>query len=170
MIVEVLELLKGHLSDGTNGAAVKIAAMPRRSGDSAPTALTGVFEETSDEAVGAQNVPATLPALGLSARLSGLRPDQAINTEGSGEISVLIRYLVANVDSDSAKAEASYSVRGVLKSLAVFFAGAGDANRALRSVQIINVTSITVLPMYQPLGDGFVSWAMEVTMTYRDYL
>jgi len=169
MIVEVLEMHRTWLVDGTHGAQALIDTVTRNASHAAPPTLVDVVDEMNDEATATENgMPANPPCLGMTAQVVGDSPDPAMNDLGDGLVEVAIRYLTRQSNAKIARRDAAYSSRGVLASLRQFAAGGQEASRQLRGVQLIQRTKLEFQTLYVPIGDGFCSGLFLVTYLYRD--
>lgn len=173
MILDTLRLVTDWLNDGTNGVNAKIATTPRDGGDSAPTSLTAIVDETRNGAAARRKLPATVPALVV--RLATAAPlDAEVGPNSDkryGDIPLAIWYGDRDATSENGNRDAHYilrTVERVLRQLTNPANGAGLTAKVRNSVTLLFWKDWRYNTQDEPLEDGTIHGALFVTARVQD--
>lgn len=161
MMLETVRIVADHLaSGGADGVATLLAAVPRDSGDAAPTAPT-VLDETRSLAVAIGRVT-TLPALTVALdEVTDMDPYTAQGTRDA-QVALVVRYVVRDA-TDVATRGAYYTLRAVSQSLDRL-----TLPSTRNDISVYSITDLRFLPPMQPLEDQWVVGGLRVVFQVRD--
>lgn len=162
MMLETIRIVADHLGgSGATGVSTLLAAVPRDSGDSAPTAPS-VLDETRSLTVAIGRAPSSLPALTVALdEVVDMDPRTAQGTRDC-EVALVIRYVTRGA-SDTATRDAYYTLRAVERSLDRM-----TLPSTRNEISVYSITDRRYLPPMQPLEDQWVVGGLRVVFQVRD--
>lgn len=169
MILEAVRIVRDWLDDATNpsgaGVNAKVALVPRDGGDPAP-GVVEFADETRADALAWGRLPSPSVAGRLMVtvevgRVGGNVDASIMPPVRNGEVPLVLRILRQTDTAASGTRDGLYVARAVLFSLAALNTNTASASRTRNNVALLNLDSITVLPLYHRIDDvdlvaGFV--------------
>jgi len=161
------------LADGTNGVNALLAGVPRDVGDSVPTSLADVMDETRDDITALRRIPDEQNVPIVFVFMPSDADFRAVNQgkQDADTFPVWIAYLDRDTGAAAAVRDASYVLRAVRKSLNRFHAGDATAiaarNRNSIEVRNGNVRMSLIRPNLQLEATSIVL-ALQVLYAVRD--
>jgi hypothetical protein len=165
-MLEVVRIVAGWLEDESTGVNALLPSVPRDGDDPQPDDVT-VLNEADD------NIPATgrLPLEDVPALVvhhTGVRWAEEQPVAGAirdGEVDILIRYQVENVETAVAWAETSYVLRAVERCLRGHAYG---EQSTINSITAYQITALSRARIDAPMEDTIVTSGVTVTLRIRD--
>lgn len=172
MIIEIERLIADWLGhedvSKTDGVNDYLPGIPRDAGDSQPTVLAAVYDETRDDCVASRNDPPNTPCLYLvQDSPMTLAGEVETQVRDSDDAVLAIRYLTTSYDTAQGIQDTSYTLRAVVKSLRAL-TQASSAERTRNSVCLLAIHDIVFVPITEAVGDSHVTGALVVTLEVRD--
>lgn len=170
MINETLRLATAWFQHATHGINAQLDAVPRDAGDSQPADLTVFADESQHADAALGRLPATAPALVVTCESASMIDDQVAADVGDGEVVLNIRLVVADVNAEDAKRDASYYLRALQWCVRKWVQEAPDATtRAKNSVSILSFGRMEFNSLYETVSDRVVSGGARMVCVVRDY-
>lgn len=178
MSAEAVRLVADWLARVDEGVNAVLALVPRFSGDSAPTAIAGIYDRARTPWVARGRVPRSgdnPPALPLALVMPGeITQDPSVKTSGEGykviggTLEVIVQVVVEDVDTDDGATDLSYYLRAVRGSLLNYAAAPNTAARTANGVQLVQLTKLAAHEPPAPAEDKRLTGAVAATFTTRE--
>ena len=169
MILETLRAVTDWLGDATYGVNAKIAALNLDAGDSVPPDVQTIADETRNGQVARQQIPANKPALMISLYEDATLVPEVMQSTRDGEVVVLIRLAVENIETDDGARDSFYIMRAVEQSLREFHRNDYAAtNRTRNGILIGPCVDMRQTTVYEPTEDGTVTSALLLRYQCRE--
>lgn len=168
MLLETLRMVTDALNSATYGVNTKLSGLSIDSGDSIPTSLAAIVDQTRSQDVAVGRYPAEFPCLVVS-----LNGDTQLNgflysDVRDGNVSVVIRYITQAENMATGVSEGFYVLRAVQQTLADFVSNDQAADRSRNNVQILEMTELVHRQMFENIDDANVVGALQTTFKVRD--
>jgi hypothetical protein len=172
MELEVIRMVTAGLSHGVFGVNAKLPGVPRDAGDLQPPNVT-IYNSTNHgwvtrREINRRSTGASFPALAVSIYRPAPIDGEIMTIYRDGEFDVLLEYLAADDDSETAGQDGLYTMRATLRTLAEFHRSANAALRARNGVELRFCKRIGQAPIFAVRGDVVVTAALLVTYAVRD--
>lgn len=172
MILETVRIVADWLANGTFGVNAVRTSVPKDTGVTDFPAVQ-IFDSTRDGRIGRggipQMLPTELPALLVTPADSPLEQNGAVIRPWppDARVTVLIRYVVRDMDTAKAERDTSQTIRAVWRSLGSLVTQRTGTTRASQ-VQLIGVTNMQAATLYESSQDTLVTGGVLVTCHVRD--
>lgn len=168
MILEVIRMVADALGHDEYGVNAKIAALPVDEGDSAPSTVVTIADETRNGDVARGRFPSGRPCLTVMLHQSvELDPEKQQGIR-DGEVDVVIRMVVEDVESENGNRDTYYVLRAVKQTIAAFMDNANVADRSRNDIQIKQVLGMQAVTQFQRVEDGIITAAIVLKLAVRD--
>jgi hypothetical protein len=173
MQLEVIRSVADWLAHATNGANAEIANVPRDGGDSAPTSLVAVLDETRSEILALKRIPDEQTPPFLFVWFSGDAALSAVNQakQDADSFEITIAYVDRDSNAAAAVRDGAYVMRAVRRSMNRLHENANLASRMRNSIEVRNgnIRMRLVRPSVE-LESAVVSLGLAITYAVRDTL
>jgi len=177
MIIETVRYVAGLMADETGGINVKLAAIGLDSTvagveDTRPADINAVINEFDHDIAARRQVPEDG---GQAAPYMEVYQATEIEGDGwattskvdSGSVPIAIMFVIRDSDTATANLAGAYYTRCALQVINSDAAG-DSSNRQRNSIQVIQHSTVTVVPPFVPIGSEVTTRGMIVTFTTRD--
>lgn len=167
MIADVVVIVADWLAHPTHGVAALLPDVPREFGWPTPAVPT-LYDETRHAEVARGQVPDVLPALVVTSDPQAFTSSSPSVRPYPGDVNVTlqVRYAIANGDTDDGGIATSLMLRAVRKSLGRLVT-VGDAARVRNQVQVLSWRDERA-ERYEPNTDHHVTATLTFTVQVRD--
>jgi hypothetical protein len=171
VILEANRIVADWLDDATDGVNALLATTPLDAGDTVPVDIATIADETRDNDVAREELPATLPGIAVSVDAVPLMEGQVMVVSRDAKVKLRVRIGVENADSAEGKRDLSYYLRTTLRSLnRLFDAEANDAARTRNGMYLETCEEMTaaIAKTKEPSGNVVVCGYVLLTIQMRD--
>lgn len=173
MILEAVRMTRDWLADATYGVDAKLAALDYDGSDAAVTAFgsSAIVDETRNGPSARQRLPLTdtvTRAIAVSADEMPVAPGVNDQLPRDGQVAVLIRVGIADVDTQEAARDVYYTLRAVMQSLRALLQDANAASRVRNQVHVYSIEAMRAARLATDMDDSQVIGAVLVTFKLRD--
>lgn len=169
MLVETIRMVADFLQDGTGGVNQQLSGMTYDGSDTAPPSIVTFADETRNLTAALHRTPQSLPCLLVTIDDdTPLEPD-VVSDIRYGEVTVLVRYISEDVETNEGNRDTYYTMRAVEKCLRDFLAdNGGSTNRNRNGIQIVETVRMTHTRLFENINDKQVTCGLRVTFKVRD--
>lgn len=171
MLLEPIRIVADWLADATYGVNALRLTVPVDAGDAQPGAVT-IGDATRDGNVARGRLPD--PATGVTNLIAvdltggGTFDGGVLTTVRDGTVPVVIRIGTPNEVTEDGTRDGLYLARVVCQSLKVLAEASHVADRTRNSVVLLDMPTLAMQPLFQPMEDQSVTAAVVATFKVRD--
>lgn len=170
MLLEPIRIVADWLADATYGVNALRLTVPVDAGDSQPGAVT-IGDATRDGHVARGRLPDPVGTTNLIAvdATGGVTFDGGVlTTVRDGTVPVVVRIGTPNEATEDGTRDGLYLARVVVQSLKVLAEAGHVDDRTRNGVVLLDMPTLTMQPLFQPMEDQTVTAAVLATFKVRD--
>lgn len=171
MLLEPIRIVADWLADATYGVNALRLTVPVDPGDSQPGAVT-IADATRNGHVARGRLP---DAVGSATNLIAVDATGGVTFDGGvlttvrdGTVPIVVRIGTPNEATEDGTRDGLYLARVVFQSLKVLAEASHADDRTRNNVVLLDMPSLTMQPLFQPLEDQTVTAAVLATFKVRD--
>lgn len=168
MLLEVIRMVADALADNTIGVNAQLVTLTVDAGDTIPTSITTIADETRNGHVAVGRYPTTLPCLTVTLNGQVNLDGEVISDYRDAEVSIMIRYVSQDVDTPQGNSNAYYTLRAVVRALREFNRNTNESLRSRNGIHVLECKSLTHVQLFENIDDAYVTGGIEVTFHVRD--
>ena len=170
MILETIRVVSTALSNGEYGVNAQLSNLDIDSGDTVPTNISKVANETEDFGVALGRVATPFPSLNVALDGDVDMDGEVQTTFREGEVTLVIRLGLANDQSDDGMRDTYYYLRAVEKTLRVLSSNVKEDDRKRNNICVAEILDMTHKTLFREIEDtnAIVTGQLVVKYKVRD--
>lgn len=170
MILETVRVVSAALENLTYGVNAQLASLDIDSGDTVPTNIVTIGNETEDFLVAMGRVVTPFPSLSVALDGDADLDGEVLTTIRDAEIPIAIRMGLSNDQAQNGLRDTYYYLRAVIKTLRDLSSNSNIADRTRNNICVAEILELTHRPLFREIEDtnGIVTGQLIVTYKVRD--
>lgn len=166
MIIETIRVVKDALADGTIGINAQLTTLDLDAGDSTPTDIATVTDETVNFEAALNRPSEPTPSVNVALNADVDLDGEVMTTFRDGEVELAIRVAVIEDQVHNGVRDIYYYIRAIEKCLRDLASNANAAVRLRNNVQVREILDMTHRPIFREIEDSGTTLTGQLVITW----
>jgi hypothetical protein len=167
MILETIRIVSEALENGTYGVNAQLSSLDIDSGDTVPTNIVKVGNETEDFLVAMGRVVTPLPSLNVALDGDVDLDPEVMTIVRDGDVVIAIRVGQSNDQAQNGMRDTYYYLRAIQKTLRDLSANGNIDARTRNNICVGEITEMIHRPLFREIEDTNAVVTGQLIVTYR---